>query len=354
MLIDRYIGRAIVATTFVALVVLLALDLLLVFINESQDVGTGRYDLVSAFLYVLFTLPGRAFEIVPVAVLIGALLGLGALSANSELTGMRAAGVSLGRIARSVAVTGIAMLAVVVVLGEWVAPYTNQYAEETRKFAKTETTGFKSRYGFWARDGNTFVNLRELHPDGRFSGVSIYTLDEALHLRLLIEAHQARVLDAGDWRLSGVTESRIREDHVAINRQDELEMPSPISSELIDLVLVEKRNLTARALVRYADYLESNNLDAAPYHLELWRRLAVPLSTMVMLLLAIPFVFGPLRSTRTGQRLFAGVMIGIAYFLLERTLSHAGHVYGLSPAIGGLATPVLFLVATLLMFRRIH
>jgi lipopolysaccharide export system permease protein len=354
MLLDRYIGRSIMAATFVALVVLLALDFLLVFINESQDVGKGRYDLTGAFLYVIFTLPGRAFEMAPVAALLGALLGLGALSVNSELTGMRAAGVSLGRIVRSVMNTGIVMLAVIVVLGEWVMPHTNLHAEETRKFLQTESTGFKSRYGFWARDGDTFVNLREIHPDGRFGGVSIYWLDDALELHSIIEAEQAYLADGGGWVLSDVKDSKIFRDHLAVNRHAVLELPSPISPDLLDLVMVDARNLPVRDLYRYVGYLEANNLDAIPYRLEVWRRLAVPLSTMVMLMLAIPFVFGPLRSTRTGQRLFAGVMIGVGYFLLERTLSHAGQVYGLSPAMGGLATPALFSATTILLFRRIN
>lgn len=354
ILLDRYIGRSIAGAALTALVVLLALDLVLVFINESQDVGKGRYDLASAFLYVIFTLPGKAFEIIPVAALLGTLLGLGALSVNSELTGMRAAGISLSRIVRSVLITGSIIVFAVIILGEWVVPHTNQYAEEIRKFAQTESTGFKSRYGFWARDGDTYVNLREIRPDGRFGGISIYTLDAALELRSSVEAEYAYPANGGRWVLSNVEDSEVLPDQLVISRHAQLEIPSPISPELLDLVMVDARNLSARDLYRYARYLEANNLDAMSYRLEIWRRLAVPLSTIVMLLLAIPFVFGPLRSTRTGQRLLVGVMIGVGYFLLGQTLSHAGHVYGLSPAVGGLATPLLFLAATLLLFRRIN
>lgn len=352
-LIDRYIGRSVIHATLLALLVLLAVDVLFVFINEVQDIGKGSYSLLNVFAYIALSLPGSAIDTFAMAALLGTLLGLGTLAGHSELTGMRAAGMSVLRIARSVLQAGVLMLVVVAVAAEWIAPYTDQLAQEKRKFAQSEQVSFKSRHGFWARDGNRFVNLRRILPDGRFAGISVYTLDDRLRLKTLLEADGAQ-LSGDQWTLDEVRRSEIFDDQYRIEKSSRMVVSSVMNPELIDLVLTSASNLPVRDLYRYIRYLTANNLDASPYKLEFWRRLGLPLSTLAMVLLAIPFVFGPLRSARTGQRLLVGVLVGIAYFLAERTVSHVGQVYGFAPAISALAAPLMIVAVTLLFFRRLH
>ena len=353
ILIDRYIGRSVVQATLLALLVLLGVNLLFVFINEVQDIGKGSYSLLDVCAYIALSLPGRAIDVFAMAALLGSLLGVGTLADHSELNSMRAAGVSALRIARSVLQAGAMMLVVVVIVGEWIAPYTDQLAEQERKLAQSEQISFKSRHGFWARDGDRFVNLRQILPDGHFAGINVYTLDDRQRLTTLLTAEAAR-LSGEQWTLNGVRRSEIRDDQYRLEETSQMVVRSVLNPELIDLVLMSAGNLSVRDLYRYIGYLKANNLDASLYRLELWRRLAMPLSTLVMLLLTIPFVFGPLRSAGRGQRLLVGALLGIGYFLAERTSSHLGQVYGLAPVISALALPAIVLAVTLLLFRKLN
>lgn len=352
-LIDRYIARSLIYATLLALLVVLAVDVLLVFINEVQDIGKGSYSLLNVFAYIALSLPGSAIDAFPMAALLGTLLGLGSLAGHCELTGMRAAGVSILRIVRSALQAGTLMLVVVAVAGEWITPYTDRLAQEKRKFAQSDQVSFKSRHGFWARDGNRFINLRQILPDGRFAGISVYTLDDRLRLTTLLEAEAAQ-LSGEQWILDDVSRSEFLDDQYTMETSPRMVVTSVMNPELINLVLTSADNLSVRDLYRYIRYLKVNNLDASPYQLAFWRRLGMPLSTLVMVLLAIPFVFGPLRSARTGQRLLVGVLVGIGYFLAERTLSHVGQVYGFAPVISALSAPVTVFAVSLFFFRRLR
>ncbi len=352
-LIDRYIGKSLIQATLLALLVLLAVDVLFVFINEVQDIGKGSYSLLNVLAYIALSLPGSAIDVFAMAALLGTLLGLGTLAGHSELTGMRAAGVSILRIVRSALQAGALMLVVVAVAGEWITPYTDQLAQEKRNFAQSDQVSFKSRHGFWARDGNRFVNLRQILPDGRFAGISVYTLDDRLRLTTLLEAEAAQ-LSGDEWILDDVSRSEFLDDQYTMETSPRMVVTSVMNPELINLVLTSADNLSVRDLYRYIRYLKANNLDASPYQLAFWRRLGMPLSTLVMVLLAIPFVFGPLRSARTGQRLLVGVLVGIGYFLAERTLSHVGQVYGFAPVISALAAPLMVFAVSLFFLRSLR
>ncbi|MDZ7749804.1 MAG: LptF/LptG family permease [Halofilum sp. (in: g-proteobacteria)] len=102
----------------------------------------------------------------------------------------------------------------------------------------------------------------------------------------------------------------------------------------------------------YVEYLEANRLEAGRFQLAFWQKIATPLSTLVMLLLALPIVFGSLRSAGTGQRVFLGSLIGIAYYLLSELFAHIGIVYGLAAPVAALAPAALFTVVGVAALRR--
>jgi lipopolysaccharide export system permease protein len=166
-ILDAYIGRTVIAGTLLALFILLAVDLFFAFTNEIQDLGVGDYSLVDIFAYVGLTVPRRVHELFPMAALLGSLLSLGALASNSELVAIRAAGVSVLRIAQSVLKAGVIMLVVAAAIGEWLAPWAEQQAQQRRAQAQSETITFQSAHGFWARDSQRYINIRQILPDTR-------------------------------------------------------------------------------------------------------------------------------------------------------------------------------------------
>lgn len=352
-ILDRYLGRTVVAGMLLALLILLAVDLFFAFANEMQDIGKGRYGLSEVFIYIGLTVPRRIYEVFPMAALLGSLLTLGALASSSELVAIRAAGVSVLRIAGSVLAAGAVPLLMVAAVGEWVAPHTEQLAQQRRSVAQSETITFRSDHGLWARDGRRFINIRRILPDGQLADVEVFELGDDHQLRAAMRATSAT--HSGDnWQLNGVRRGELRENGVEVTQANSLEWPSLLSPQLLNVVTIAPQDLSARDLYQYARYMRDNGLDDSRYQLALWQRLLAPAAALVMLFLSLPFVFGPLRSVSAGQRLLWGVLTGVAFYLVNQTLGHMGQVYGLSAPLSAALPPLLFLAGGLWVMQRVR
>lgn len=352
-ILDRYIGRAVVAGTLLALLILLAVDLFFSFANEVQDIGKGQYGLGEVFAFIGLTIPRRVHEMFPMAALLGSLLSLGALASSSELVAIRAAGVSVLRIAGSVLMAGMLPLLIVSAIGEWVAPQTEQMAQQRRSLAQSETITFRSDHGLWARDGKRFINIRTILPDGRLSGLQVYELGEQGDLLAVMRAETAAHAGS-NWTLENVRRAEIAGDSFAQTLAPTLDWPSLLSPQLLNVVTIDPQDLSARDLFRYAQYMRDNGLDASRYDLAFWQRVLAPFAALVMLFLSIPFVFGPLRSVSTGQRLLWGVLTGVGFYLLNQTLGHLGQVYGLPGPLSAVLPPLVFLAGGAWVLNRVR
>lgn len=349
--LNGYIARSVIGGTLLALLVLTGLDTLFAFIGEMDDMG-GRDGLAQALVYTSLTVPRRAYELFPTCVLLGSLLSLGTLAANSELIAMRAAGVSIARIVRSVLRAGVMMLVLAVVVGELVAPASEQRAQTLRAMAHSEQMHMRAG-GLWAKDGQRFLNVGAVMPDLRLLDLRIYELDDARRLIRLTEVDAARY-EGDRWVLSGIRRSHVSEEGVRGEYAEEERWTRLLAPELFNVLAVEPRQMSAAALARYVGYLSDNRLDSAHYELAFWLRFSTPLSSLVMLLLAIPFVFGSLRTGSAGQRLFIGLLIGVGFHLLNRTLNHMGIVYGLPPLLSASLPLLIFFGVALLALRRVR
>jgi lipopolysaccharide export system permease protein len=349
--LDRYLARWVLGGILLALAVLLALFSVFTLLEELGDVGKGQYGLADAAEYLVLTTPRRVYEVTPVAVLLGSLLGLGVLASHSELTVIRAAGVSTWRIgltslkAASVAIVAAALL------GELVVPAADDLAEARRSIAMTSRIALKTRTGFWLRDGSRFVNVRQVLPDRRLADIYVYTFDSSRRLVLATHAGRARPAD-GAWELEQVAESAIREDRVERRTREAERWPSPFQGDLVNLAVMRPDRLSVMDLVRSIDFLRSNEQDAAPYELALWGKVMVPLSAVGMALLAVPFVLGPLRSAGLGQRVLTGSVLGISFHIVSQAASQVGLVYGLPPALGATLPAAGVLGAALWLLHR--
>lgn len=352
-ILDRYLGRAVVTGTLLALLILLAVDLFFAFANEVQDIGKGRYGLTDVFAFIGLTVPRRIYEMFPMAALLGSLLSLGALASSSELVAIRAAGVSVLRIAGSVLKAGAIPLLIVAAIGEWVAPHTEQLAQQQRSFAQSETITFRSDRGLWARDGRRFINIRNILPDGRLAEVEVFELGADNQLLAAMRAKSA-AHTAGNWRLEDVRRGELHDDALKLTRARTLDWPSLLSPQLLNVVTIAPQDLSARDLYRYAQYMRDNGLDDSRYQLAFWQRLLAPFAALVMLFLSIPFVFGPLRSVSTGQRLLWGVLTGVGFYLVNQTLGHMGQVYGMPGVLSAALPPLLFLAGGVWVMLRVR
>jgi len=351
-LLDRYIARAVILGSLLALMVLLSLDAFFAFVGEVNHMGEGDYGPAAVFQYVLLTLPRRAYTMFPFAALLGSILGLGMLATNHELVALRAAGMSIGRIMVSVLVAGLIMQFIATGIGEFVAPGAEQKAQLQREIDKSQRITFKSAHGFWARDGDRFVNIKEILPGGRLSGIYVYELDANMQVKVATRASYAGFSN-DQWTLLQVRQSVIEENGVSTKFYPRLAWETLLSPDLLRVLVVDPRYLSIRDLGRFIVYLDENELEAGQYRLAYWNNIAAPVSSLVMLFLSVPFVFGSLRDAGTGQRLLIGTMVGLGYYLLTQTVSQLSQVLEFNPVYGVFTPMLLFFLAGLFALRRV-
>lgn len=352
-IIDRYLAGAILTSTLLVLAVLIALFSFVQFVDALGDVGKADYQLLDAVRYVLLSIPRQTFEVFPMAALLGTTLGLSALAADSELVAMRAAGVSVLRIVRAATQVGLVLAIAAVAIGEFVVPETERLAEVGRAEALKIRIKQQKDFGLWMRDSQAFVHVDEVLPDLTLLGVDIYRFDERQQLTLHTHAQRGQ-FEEQQWRLSEVRESLLTDERVQTRRLREQIWSGSLTPDLFKVFTVRPEGLSVVQLHRYIQHLDQNRQNTGNYALAFWQKLVSPLATVVMMVLAIPFVFGSQRSGGIGARLFVGIMIGLAFFVFSRGFGFFGLLYGVPAFLGAAMPTLLFLAAALIMLRRVR
>ncbi len=351
-IIDSYIAKTVISGTLMVLLVLGALLAFVDFVSEMGDVGKGQYSMLQAAIFVLLSLPKRLYELFPTAVLIGSLLGLGTLAGNSELTVIRAAGVSIMRIVFSVLKAGFILLVCVALIGEFVLPSSERHAQTLRAKYLQQTISLAGEGGFWARDGQRFLYVSHVLPEMNLGKVNIYELYENNQLKRLTYAESAQYID-GQWHLHDIQQTEFSENHVESRKIKSEVWSKLLNPELFNVVSISPDNMSAMDLFKYTGYLKSNDLDASHYELAFWIKIFTPISSLVMLLIALPFVFGSQRSSGAGNRMLVGLLLGIGFYLLNRTVNHLGQVYHVYPFISASAPVIVVAMASFYALRKV-
>jgi lipopolysaccharide export system permease protein len=341
--LSRYVMRTILAYTVLVVLVLLVLSGLYLFISQQDDIGVGAYSISDALLFVGLSLPQYAFDLLPIAALIGALLALGQLARSMELIVVRAAGVSVVRIGLWALGAGVVLMVLTGVIGELAAPSMQSYARQLKTFAKFRDYSMAGGRSAWAKDGDTIISVRRQSAQNQYGGVFVFHFDAQHRLRSVARASSASI-DAEDhrWRLENYRESRLEEDRVVVSKAPRLELQTNISSEFLGLAASTPDALSGRELWSYTQHLRANGLDARAYETAFWARIARTAAVAIIVVLAVPFAFGPMRSTGMGARTVIGVMIGVVFFLLAKMFESGGAVFELPP-IATAWIPTLFL-----------
>lgn len=348
--LDRYVGWTVFAAIALVLAIIVGLDAVAAFIDESEDIS-ATYTFGQAVLFVFLTLPGRIYEFIPFAALIGCLLGLGQLATSSELVVMRAAGVSTGRLVWVALKPALVIAMLGFVLGEYLAPKTQQLAQSGRAMAQNPGESFSGRHGIWNREGNTFVHFNALQRGGVVHGITLLQFDDQQQLLSSLQAKSARF--KGDhWMMEDVQQTNLSSWETTRKVRETLRWDTGITPELLTLVVVEPDQLPLVDLYRYSHYLQQQGLDSDDYQLALWGKLLQPLAIASLVLVAISFIFGPLREGTMGFRIFAGVLVGIMFRTSQDLLGPASLVFGFPPAYAALAPILICLLAGLLLLTR--
>jgi len=351
-LLDRYIARVVIGGTLIALLVVVGLDMFFEIIDQVSHVGKGGYTLGVMLQYVVLTTPQSLFELFPVAALLGSLMGMGALAANSELMAMRAAGLSVWRIVRSVMQAGVLMLVVSVLIGEVVAPVAEQYGQNLRASASERGVSFLGGHGLWVRDEQRYINARSVLDKQSLADLTVYTFDATGRLSVATHATHAEFVD-GQWMLHGVLQSAFAADGVSVSQAATLVWPSLLTPDLLGIVMLKPKNMSTADIDQLVGYLEDNGLDSQQYRFAFWGRFMTPVSALVMLFISVPFVFSGLRSVSAGQRIFIGIMVGFGFYIFSEVVAQMGQVYNLPPLAIMVVPNVIFIWLGVRAIRRL-
>lgn len=336
--LNQYIGRTVVGAVAMVLLVIVALDAISALVDQLSEM-TGNYNLLEVLIYVGLTLPARIYSQIPMSALIGCLVGLGILAGNSELTIMRAAGVSVWRISWCVMKPALLFIAISLTLGELVIPYTDQIADSRRSIAMGDDHALQSRTGLWTRDGEEFIHINAVLPNGKIYGVTHYRFAE--DQRLLMAGFSEKAVYKGDhWLEQGIHETHMGESNVSLKHIEQREWRTELTPRVLNILVLEPDELSIRNLYSYAGYIEEQGVDNREYQLAFWQKLLEPLATASLVLIAVSFIFGPLREVTMGYRIFTGVIFGIVFSTTQDLLGPSSVVFGFSPLLAVLL-PVL-------------
>lgn len=355
---DKLIGLTVLATLAMVWLVLLGFDLITAFAAELDEIGEGEYSAGSAMLYTLYTLPRRAYQLFPTAAVIGCLMGLGALAATSELTALRAAGLSRLRICLGALFVVAVLTAAMVTVAETVGPAGEQRAQALAVAAKSKDVTVAKWSGLWAREGDTFLNAQHGRVKGEgvqswveLDGVRLYEFGADGRLNSIALAKRAEHRN-GEWTLFELRRSKFLERGVKSEIVAQERWDSALNPELLSLGVTRPRYLATRDLSASLDYLRRNGLDPGTFESAYWARWFYPVNVLVLCLAAMPFAFGTLRSGGFGKRLFLGIVFGVGFFTLQTLTVNMAEVYRYDLRFGNALPPLLVATFSWLYFRR--
>ena len=357
---DLYLCRAVLGTVLLTWAVLVGLDVVIALSGEFKNVGQGDYTFGHAVAWVAYTVPRRAYTMFPTAAVIGALMGLGQLAATSELTALRALGLSRRRLAVSVAVSLSLLTAVMVISGETVGPWGQSRADMLRTSARYQTNMSMARYsGLWAREGNTFLNAQsgeEQLTDGGgtrllLHDVRLYEVGADGGLASITHAAVAEHGEQG-WVLKGGRRDVFGERSARRETFEQQAWNSQLDANALAAGLTRPRNLPARDLRTSIEYRQRNGLDARDYEDIYWSRWFYPINVLALCLAAVPFAFGSLRSGGMGKRLFLGILFALGFWLLQLFFGRMAGALKFDYRIAYALPPIVMLLVSGWLFRR--
>lgn len=351
-IIERYLAWAVISGTLLALGVLLPLLGVVILADELDTIGVAHYGLADALLFMLLSLPRYLYQIFPIATLIGALLGLGSLASRSELVAMRAAGLSVSQILRAGLMGGLLLSALAVLIGEVAAPLAERHGAQLRRQALSGEVAQQTPDGFWAIDDNSYVNIREIRSGTSLRDIFIYRVDPAQGTLIATHAAGASYRD-GRWMLEEISRSRVSATGVEVERLARAGWDSLLDPELLKVVVADPRALPIWGLYQYIRFMAINKQDASAYEIAFWGKVLHPALILSMILIATPLLLGSSRSGGTGRRIFAGILIGLLYYLASRTFASLALLFGLDPLVAAIAPPLLFISGALALLRRV-
>jgi lipopolysaccharide export system permease protein len=349
-IIDRYIFNTVLSATALIALVLLGLQVFITLLGEMNQFGEGTYTIWGGLKYAFLTLPLNLYILFPNIALLGTLLGLGALSSHSEITVMRTSGMSITRLSFAVFWAAILMISFATILGEVLSPPLSALAEKNKMYAKSNGQILTTETGIWLRQDRSFYHIGVNYADTRVADVTRYDLDDRFELTRVSKAESGD-LNNKIWQMKNIAISHITPEKVTVSQEPTAVWNMNIS--LGDLTKVRPEAMSLTEIYHQALFRLANGLSVGNFLLAFWQRVLQPFTTLIMIFLAIPFIFGPLRSANAGFRLLSGVMIGLGFYIFNRFFGPFSLVYQIPPFVAAVIPLIVFAaIAAVLLLRK--
>ncbi len=342
--LGRYLGREIFSAVAFVLAGFLALFTFFDFVNELDDIGRGGYRLQHALAFLALGLPSHAYELMPIAALIGTIYALAQFATHSEFTAMRAAGLGRRAALAQIVRIGLVFAALTVVIGEVLTPPADRLAQRIRLSALGTSVASEFRTGLWVKDAvrspdgkvqlTRFVNVATLLPDTSLRAIRVFEFDPGFRLTQILTAEAGNFQPPDSWRLTSVQATTFSPSNGGdaagqLIRAQRTELPqvvwrSELTPNIVGVLMVSPERMSAWNLAQYVQHLRENQQRADRYEIALWTKVVYPIAVIVMMTLALPFGYLQQRAGGTGYKVFAGIMLGIGFHFLNGLFSHLG------------------------------
>lgn len=352
-LLYRYIGIRLIWGWLLVFLIMTALFSILELVGQVDDIGKGSYQVVDAFMYIAYTLPGRFLGLAAVSSLLGSIVALGTLANGDELLAMRACGFSVFRIARVILSFGVILMVGVLLLAQFVVPTLEQKAKINREVALADLGTLLPEGGFWTRDNGRFINVRSSTYGEGLDDISVYEFDEHGMPTSYISAQKAEVGRKGNWVCNNVRKITFSEQQIVDQELPTLKLDAFLKAKHVDILSVTPGMFSITALYRYINILKNSGQNADQFVLSLWQKLTLPLKVAAMIFFSLPFVFGKAREASSGRRVTLGSIIGISYYYFDQALGYMGLLIGLHPACTTLLPLAIIILMTCWLLLRI-
>lgn len=340
-ILQRYIAKTVISATLIVVVVMLGLTFVINLLSELRDVGTGDYGFFQAVIHVVLELPHTIYQFFPMLVLMGGVLGLGVLASNQELVVMRSSGFSTRNIMGASIIAALLMIFVATVVGEWLAP-KGYFIGETRKdSAQNGGQAVATITGIWMHEDNNFLHISRVIGLNHLEGVTRYQFNRQ---HKLLAAYYIKTMDIekGRWLLHDVVKTSFNNNQTRSESFDNAHWDLVLNPNLLNVGLMDPAEMSLKNLYDYSQHFMQNGIRSASLRWEFWKRIFQPLTTLVMMLLAIPFVLRSSRSSTMGVRVLFGISVGFVFYILNAFLGQFSIVFQFSPILAAIFPTLLF------------
>lgn len=352
-ILDRYIATMVLTSIGLVTLMLIGLQIFILFVDQLGDLGRVNYGIMQATFFVLLQLPYQIYLFFPMASLLGCLIGLGTMANHSELVVMRASGFSISQITKAVLKASMLLIILVTALGETLIPYLSHYSIDYKTAAVSGGQTLRTSKGFWVRYGNDFISIGTVLPNNVLNTVYQFHFDNQHHLKMARFITQAKYTDKG-WVAYNVKQTEFEEQHTKVQNFASLPWDVSVKPKILTISSINPDEMTLRELNRYIREQKRSHQNVHNYQFAFYQRIIQPFTAMVMMILAIPFIFGPLRSSTLGSKLLVGAAVGFGFHILSRFFGPLSSVFQLPPQLAAMGPTFIFALLGLYLMKRVR